>query len=97
MNEFCIEWLRGGEYAGVTTPSSTALKSKLMRLAKERPDEVKVMAENKDGSAFFHIPVSYVKVGPPRYVSEEQREAMGERSRKMWEEKKNSVEGIESE
>ena len=25
MNEFCIEWLRGGEYAGVTTPSSTCL------------------------------------------------------------------------
>lgn len=88
MNEFCIEWLRSGEYAGVTTPSSTALKSKLMRLAKERPDEVKVMAENKDGSAYFHIPVSYIKVSPPRKVSEEQREAAGERFRRMWEEKK---------
>lgn len=88
MNEFCIEWLRSGEYAGVTTPSSTALKSKLMRLAKERPDEVKVMVENKDGSAFFHVPISYIKVSPPRQVSEEQREAAGERFRRMWEEKK---------
>lgn len=88
MNEFCIEWLRSGEYAGVTTPSSTALKSKLMRLAKERPDEVKVMAENKDGSAYFHIPVNYIKVSPPRQVSDEQREAAGERFRRMWEEKK---------
>ena len=88
MNEFCIEWLRSGEYAGVTTPSSTALKSKLMRLAKERPDEVKVMAENKDGSAFFHIPISYIKVSPPRQVSDKQREAAGERFRRMWEEKK---------
>lgn len=88
MNEFCIEWLRSGEYAGVTTPSSTALKSKLMRLTKERPDEVKVMAENKDGSAFFHIPISYIKVSPPRQVSEEQREAAGERFRRMREEKK---------
>lgn len=96
MNEFCIEWLRSGEYAGVTTPSSTALKSKLMRLAKERPDEVKVMAENKDGSAFFHIPISYIKLSPPRRVSDEQREAAGERFRRMWEEKKNE-EGIESE
>lgn len=96
MNEFCIEWLRSGEYAGVTTPSSTALKSKLMRLAKERPDEVKVMAENNDGSAYFHIPVNYIKVSPPRQVSDEQREAAGERFRRMWEEKKNE-EGIESE
>lgn len=88
MNEFCIEWLRSGEYAGVTTPSSTALKSKLMRLAKERPDEVKVMAENKDGSAYFHIPVNYIKVSPPRQISDEQREAAGERFRKMWEEQK---------
>lgn len=94
LNEFCIEWLRSGEYAGVTTPSSTALKSKLMRLAKERPDEVKVMAENKDGSAYFHIPVNYIKVSPPRKISEEQREAAGERFRRMWEEKKNSEEDI---
>lgn len=88
MNEFCIEWLKGGEYAGVTVPSGTALKSKLMRYAESRPDEVKVMAENKDGSAYFHVPVSYIKCSPPRKVSEEQREAAGERFRKMWEEKK---------
>lgn len=88
MNEFSIEWTKDRNYAGVTVPSGTALKSKLMRYAQERPDEVKLMAENKDGSAFFHIPISYVKVSPPRKVSEKQREAMGERARKMWEEKK---------
>lgn len=92
MNEFCIEWLKGDEYAGVTVPSGTALKSKLMRYAQERPDEVKLMAENKDGSAFFHIPISYVKVSPPRKVSEAQREAAGERFRKMWEEKREMEE-----
>ena len=92
MNEFCIEWIKGNDYAGVTVPSGTALKSKLMRYAQERPDEVKLMAENKDGSAFFHIPISYVKVSPPRKVSEEQREAAGERLRKMWEEKREMEE-----
>ena len=92
MNEFVIEWTKKGEYAGVTVPSGTALKSKLMRYAQERPDEVKLMAENKDGSAFFHIPISYVKVSPPRKVSEAQREAAGERFRKMWEEKREMEE-----
>lgn len=88
MNEFSIEWTKDRNYAGVTVPSGTALKSKLMRYAQERPDEVKLMAENKDGSAFYHIPISYVKVSPPRKVSEAQREAAGERFRRMWEEKK---------
>ena len=92
MNEFCIEWIKGNDYAGVTVPSATALKSKLMRYAQERPDEVKLMAENKDGSAFFHIPISYVKVSPPRKVSEEQKKAAGERFRRMWEEKREMEE-----
>lgn len=88
MNEFAIEWTKDRDYAGVTVPSGTALKSKLMRYVQERPEEVKLMVENKDGSAFFHVPVSYIKVSPPRKVSEKQREAMGERARKMWEEKR---------
>lgn len=92
MNEFAIEWIKGNDYAGVTVPSGTALKSKLMRYAQERPDEVKLMAENKDGSAFFHIPISYVKVSPPRKVSEEQKKAAGERFRRMWEEKREMEE-----
>ena len=92
MNEFAIEWTKGRNYAGVTVPSGTALKSKLMRYAQERPDEVKLMAENKDGSAFFHIPISYVKVSPPRKVSEKQKKAAGERFRRMWEEKRETEE-----
>ena len=92
MNEFAIEWTKDRNYAGVTVPSGTALKSKLMRYAQERPDEVKLIAENKDGSAFFHIPINYVKVSPPRKVSEAQREAAGERFRKMWEEKREMEE-----
>lgn len=92
MNEFAIEWIKGNDYAGVTVPSGTALKSKLMRYAQERPDEVKLKAENKDGSAFFHVPVSYIKCSPPKKVSEEQRKAFSERSRKMWEEKRKAGE-----
>lgn len=92
MNEFSIEWTKDRNYAGVTVPSGTALKSKLMRYAQERPEDVKLMAENKDGSAFFHIPINYVKLSPPRKVSDEQREAAGERFRRMWEEKREMEE-----
>ena len=92
MNEFAIEWIKGRDYAGVTVPSGTALKSKLMRYADERPDEVKLMVENNDGSAFFHIPINYIKISPPRKVSDEQRKAAGERFKKMWEEKRETEE-----
>ena len=90
MNEFAIEWTKTRKYAGVTVPSGSALKSKLMKYAKTRSNEVKLKAENDDGSAYFHIPISYIKVSPPRRVSDKQREATGERSRKMWEEKRKA-------
>ena len=88
MNEFAINWLKGGTYAEITVPSGTALKSKLLKYAENRPDEVNHVIVNKDGSMVCHVPVSYVKVSPPRQISDEQREALGERSRKMWEERK---------
>ena len=79
MNEFCIEWLKGADYAGVTAPSASALKNRLLRLAEKKPDEVKIMAKNLDGSIFAHVPVKYIKVSPPRKVSEEQRQAFRQR------------------
>lgn len=69
MNEFAIEWVKGAKYASVTVPSGTALKSKLLRLAENNPNEVRIIKENKDGSLFAHIPVSYVKISPPSYHS----------------------------
>lgn len=90
MNEFSIEWIKGAEYAGVTVPSGTALKSKLLKLAEKNPNEVKILVENKDGTLFAHIPVNYIKISPPRQVSEEQREAASERFKQMWKEKNES-------
>lgn len=82
-----MEWTKGAKHVGVTVPSGTALKSKLFNLAERNPDEVKIIAENNDGSVFAHVPVSYIKISPPKKVSDEQREAAGERFRKMWEKK----------
>ena len=89
MNEFAINWIKGGKYAEITVPSGTALKSKLLKYAKERPDEVNHVVENKDGSMVCHVPVSYIKVSPPRQVTEEQRNAAKERFQKLWKDKKN--------
>lgn len=92
MNEFAIEWIKGNDYAAVTASSGTALKSKLYRLARENPDKVKIIVENQDGSVFAHVPVSYVKISPPRKVSDEQKEAASERFRQMWKDKQENEE-----
>ena len=60
MREFSIEWIKSGNYAGVTVAPS-GLKNKLLRYAKERPDEVKLIADNEDGSAFFLLPLHFHK------------------------------------
>lgn len=88
MNEYAIEWTKDRDYAGVTVPSGTAWKTKLLRYAESHPEAVKVIAVNEDGSAFFHVPIAWIKCSPPRKVSEEQRVAAGERFRHMWENKK---------
>ena len=53
MNEYAIEWTKDRDYAGVTVPSGTAWKTKLLRYAESHPEDVKVIAVNEDGSAFF--------------------------------------------
>ena len=88
MNEFVIEWIKGSEYAGVTLPSGTALKSKLLRLAKQNPNEVKIVTENDDGSVFAHIPINYIKISPPKKMSDEQKEAASVRFKQMWDSKR---------
>ena len=51
MNEFAINWIKGADYAEITVPSGTALKSKLLKLAEEKPDEaVEKAAEQEEGT-----------------------------------------------
>ncbi len=90
MNEFAIEWIKGADHAGVTVPSGTAFKSKLIRLSQKYPNEVKILKINSDGSLFAHIPVSYVKISPPKQVSEEQKAAAAERFKQMWKDKQQN-------
>ena len=51
-----------------------------------------IMAENEDGSLFAHVPVNYIKISPPKKMSEEQREAASERFRQMWKDKQEREE-----
>ena len=66
-----------------TITASEVWSVNLMRRLKEKyPDEVDLL-ENGDGSVFGHVPAKWMKLSPPRKVSEEQRAKAAERLRKV--------------
>ena len=76
--ENVIEFLENQERATVTF-SQGRFKSRIRKLAAERPEECEIVAENKDGSLCAHIPVKWVKIKPTKQLSEGQRRERAER------------------
>lgn len=62
--------------------------NKVKKLKEEYPDDVKIIAENTDGSICAKLPAKFLKISAPRKVSEEQRQAASERFRKLRENNK---------
>lgn len=60
---------------------------KLLALHEDRPDEVTIdnRPEENDGCLCCRVPVSWIKIGPPRRVelTEEQRQAASERMKAL--------------
>lgn len=73
VNENVIEWVKGDKLACVTAANGTKLKGRLMKLAQRGDIEIEI--ENADGSICTHIPAGWVKINPPRKMTDEQREA----------------------
>lgn len=62
--------------------------NKIKKLKELRPDDVKILAENDDGSICAKLPIKYLKISAPKKVSEEQRQAASERFKKLRENNK---------
>lgn len=73
-NEYALEWVQGDNMATVTAPEGSALGNKIMRLAEKYPNEVEVIH-----SELFHIPAKWIKVNPPKQISDENRSKAKER------------------
>ena len=84
VNENVIEWLKGDTVAAVTAPVSSKLKGMITRLHAKYPDEVKIIANNRDGSIFAHVPVDYVFIRKPKQInySDEEKNKRSERLKK---------------
>lgn len=82
VNENAIEFLRDHERATVTF-SQGRYKTRIRNLAKQRPEECQIVAENKDGSLCAHIPTSWIRINPGMELTDEQREEKAETMRKL--------------
>ena len=84
------------EYTGevlYVSSDHTKMINRVKKLAEEHPDEVTVLAwpENNDGCIYAKMPVTWLKIGPPRTVtmSDESKRMNSERLREYREQKKN--------
>lgn len=83
-NECSIAWIRGSDYAEVSAYNGSTLKNRTLKLKEENPEDVKVIAINKDGSIFAHVPRKYVpNLRAPRKLTEEQRAELIKRGKNM--------------
>lgn len=63
---------------------SAALIRRLDALAAARPEECRRVRVCHDGQAAeYELPKGWIKVSPPRYVSEDQKEAARERMKRL--------------
>ena len=84
-----LEWLRGQKViAGTLCRGKFA--NRIRALAEKNPEEVRILADNEDGSIFFHMPITYLHIYPPqkRELTEEQKRISAERLAKARENKK---------
>ena len=50
--------------------------NRVKQLAKKFPDDCEILAENRDGSICAHVPTAWVKINPPKQISEETKEKL---------------------
>ena len=73
--ENVIEWIKGEDVAYATL-TQERYKNTVKRLAQEKPEDCKIIALNRDGSILASIPIKWVKIAPPKEISEKQKEAL---------------------
>lgn len=87
VNECAIEWVRGKKTATFMFANNTRHKGKVLKLAEEYPEQVQIRHTNPDGSIVGTIDLKFIKIGAPRKVSDEQKDAMAKRIKKYWDNK----------
>ena len=90
ISENNIEWYTGDKTVTLSF-SQKKYVSKILKAAKDNSD-IDIVAQNEDGSICAHIPLSWIKISPPRKgreFSDEERAMAAERLKVAREIRKN--------
>ena len=82
LKENVIEFLLNEKVATISVCQGRYI-TRIKELAKKKPDECKITHTNRDGSIVAHIPVSWIRIKPNMELSDERREELSERMRKL--------------
>ena len=84
FKETVVGYIVADDYASFTS-AETKWINKILKLKAEHPDQVDIKAypENNQGYIYAHLPKKWLKVSPPRQMSDEQKAAAAERLRAM--------------
>ncbi len=79
MRETCCSHMQGDSFMEITADERWSINM-INRLKSKYPDEVKIIAENPDGSLVAQMPSSWMRIVPRRKVemSDERRERLAE-------------------
>ena len=63
----------------------------IKKLKAKYPDEVEIRHENKDGSIMAFMPLKWMRIKPPRVLSDEQKKIASERMKRLRDQKTQST------
>lgn len=84
MKETIVGYVDEDSYASFTSAEKKWI-NKILKLKAEHPEQVDIKAypEDNQGYIYAHLPKKWLKVSPPRQISEEQKVAAAERLKAM--------------
>lgn len=94
IQENAIEWYSGDDRVCVTFTQKKFV-NKVLRYAKTH-EEIEIVADNEDGALCAHIPLSWIKISPPkkgREFTEEEKLAAAERLKEGRKKRNETVNG----
>lgn len=70
-----------------------AVRNRLLRYAEEYPDDVNIIKSPNEnwGCLYMTVPVSWIKIKPPKKISDERKAALAEALRSAREKKNEAV------
>ncbi len=82
MRETTIDHVKGEDFITITCAETWSINL-IDKYSQSHPDEIKILHTNEDGSMVARMPKKWLKLSPPRQMSDEQRKNASDRFKAM--------------